>query len=282
MDSLKHIPFTIALFLIGAGFVLVGFLGHVPLGAGLTAALSIWARVALVLIGAVFAGLAVFMEGRLRGIFGRKKDKPPSPATAGSKTTLETYGANVTEPFPDAVGWAVTLDDRATAYEKLREKARKRIAILGVGMTNLSEHELDSLKSQAERVSIDLLMMDPEYLKTHPEFTCELERLFDIPYFGDRAQKSFDRLNAACQKWNNERNSRYKFRLRVYQHLPTVSMVMIDPDEANSEIIFEMFLYKSAVRPRFTLVNVKSDNRLFEAFKLEYSKVWDAARVVIP
>jgi hypothetical protein len=171
--------------------------------------------------------------------------------------------------------------DREGDYKRLRDKAKHRIGILGVGMTSLTKHELDSLKKQVEHVNIDILMMCPNYLKSKPEFTQEIETLFGKENLASKAEKSFGLLKELCETWNKNPDNGNKFRFRVYRHLPNASMVVIDWEKISteSELIVEMFLYQRGARPRFKLIPSAG---LFDCFKEEFKCIWDKATPVVP
>lgn len=205
----------------------------------------------------VFAGLALLLQFK----------KENTPVTASVKRV------------EDLVNWSVNMETRASAYAALRSTAKNRIRIFGIGMTNLSTHELGSLMEQARKVCIDILMMDPQYLRNEPQFTKELETCFDITDFVEKVERACGKLQEMCRRWNKDPKNPYKFRMSVYSHLPTLSMVIVDPDH-DGTMIGEKFLYKSNGRPRFTL-DYKKSPEVFSAFHAEYESVWGSARVVV-
>lgn len=171
---------------------------------------------------------------------------------------------------------------RTDTFQDLRDKAKSHIIISGPGLTNLVQFDLYSLEKQAEAVSIDFLMIDPDFLEREKELSRQLERFLDVYLFTEQVRASFERLKVFCETWNSDDNHRYKMSLRVFETIPTKSMLMIDPDEDTGEIIIEFLLYQSgAYRPRLQIKKIDHQNSLFELIKNEHLKLWNGARKVV-
>ena len=182
----------------------------------------------------------------------------------------------------DSAKYIVSPDGRTEAYEKLRSRAGHRIAILGIAMIDLSTRVLHSIEENATRVNVDLAMIDPEYLKVNPNVADELSSAFNIAHITEKAESSYNRLKTLCENWNMNPQNVHRIRLRVYRHLPSFGMVMIDAGEPTSEMLAEIYLFKMNIRPRFELTPDKGNNSLFEVLNLEYNELWKHARCVVP
>lgn len=171
---------------------------------------------------------------------------------------------------------------RDEAFQGIRQRAKHRIVVVGIGMTNLSRYARRTLSEQAKRVPVDLLMIDPDFLKSNRQFAQKLEEFLDIPDFTTSVRSSFETLKSFCEAWNNDPQNSHKIRLKVFSTIPTMSMVMIDPDEESAEIVIEFFLYQSGeYRPRFHLVPIEAKESLFNRVKSEYIRLWSSARRVV-
>jgi len=171
---------------------------------------------------------------------------------------------------------------RIDAFRQLSSRAQKRLVIVGIGMTNLSKYAPKSLRKIASNVAIDLLMIDPYVLEAEPEFAKKLEDFLGIPDFTAHVRQSFEILRELCVKWNSGQNQRKRISFRVYKTIPTLSMVMIDPELENGEIKLEFFLYQAGeFRPRFSLKNVKHNENLFALVYEKFKGLWNHSRRIV-
>jgi hypothetical protein len=153
---------------------------------------------------------------------------------------------------------------------------------MGIGMTNLSKYALASLRKIAVKVPIDFLMIDPTALKTEPHFAKKLEDFLGLPEFAADAEKAFTILRDFCVKWNSQPKQKNKIRFRVYNTIPTLSMVMIDPKHERGEIELEFFLYQSGeFRPRIAVKRVSHDESLFNLLAEKFSNLWARSRTIV-
>ena len=171
---------------------------------------------------------------------------------------------------------------RDNAFQAIRQRAKHRIVIVGIGMTNLSRYARRTLEEQAKRVPIDLLMMDPKFLEENKIFASKLEEFLDIPDFTSSVRTSFETLKKLCEDWNENPGNINRISLKVYDTIPTMSMVMIDPEDENGEIMLEFFLYQSGeYRPRFHMKKINRSNSMFNRIRNEYLHFWTKARRIV-
>lgn len=171
---------------------------------------------------------------------------------------------------------------RDDAFQNIRRKAKSKIFVLGIAMSNIGAYAKNSLAEQAENVDIDLLMIDPDYLDNNPSFAESLESFLNMGNFRQTVRNSFDQLYTFCTEWNANQYNRHKFRLRVYNTIPTSSMVMIDPDTNEGECVVEFFLYDSGEhRPRFNCIKTNGSKGLFNVLHAKYSRLWNKSRIII-
>jgi len=171
---------------------------------------------------------------------------------------------------------------RDEAFQGIRQRAKNRIIIVGIGMTNLSRYAIKTLMKQAEKVPIDFLMIDPEFLESNPVFAKKLEEFLDIPNFIHSVRISFNILKSFCEEFNANSNNIHKVRLKVYSTIPTMSMVMIDLGEETAEMVIEFFLYQSGeYRPRFLIKQIDSSDNLFNRVASEFNRLWTISRSIV-
>lgn len=171
---------------------------------------------------------------------------------------------------------------RVDSFQDLRDRAQSHIVVMGIGMSHIAQFDLPSLSKQGESVSIDFLMLDPDFLESDKAFAKRLEEFLDITEFSKRVRASFKKLKEFCEDWNENDKNRHKMSLKVYKTIPTNSMTIIDPDEDTGEVIVEFFLYQSgAYRPRLQIKKVDHRDGLFNRIYTEHSKLWNSARRIV-
>ena len=123
--------------------------------------------------------------------------------------------------------------------------------------------------------------MSEKVLHDDPAFARRVEEFLDIPDFRSNAQQSFDILKGFCSAWNSKASVKHKVRFRVYDTIPTMSMVMIDPDTNIGEVELEFFLYHSGeFRPRFAVAKTHNGESLFDLVVERFNKLWDCSRII--
>lgn len=171
---------------------------------------------------------------------------------------------------------------RSEEFRKMIERAQHQIIIVGIGMTSLSRYGRDALEEQAKRIPIDLLMLDPEALQENTQLASMLENFRDIPGLTQGVHQAFQTLKQFCQNWNNNPNHRHAIQLKVYNVIPTMTMVLIDPEHENGEILIEFFLYRSGkYRPAIHIKKVEAEDNMFDILKSNYERLAENARRVI-
>jgi len=172
-------------------------------------------------------------------------------------------------------------EGRDDAFQSLRARAKEKIVVLGVGMSKISMYAKRSLAEQATKVPIDFLMLDPDFLEADPAFATQLQDFLDIRNFASSVRSSFDFLCSFSAVSQSGARPAHPIKFRVYRTLPTMSMVLIDPDTSNAEMVIEFFLYQSGEhRPRFHLRQTGRTNSLFNRIYTEYLRLWNSARLV--
>ena len=179
--------------------------------------------------------------------------------------------------------WRASIGkSRVEAFRELTQKAQKRVIIMGIGMTNLAKYAQQSLEKLAAKVPVYFLMIDPVILESQPDFARKLADFLRMPNFTTDARQAFNILKKFCEKWNAQKKQKHKMRFRVYDTIPTMSMVMIDPKREHGEIELEFFLYQSGeFRPRFTVTKIKHNDSLFALLDEKFEHLWKSSRRIV-
>lgn len=170
---------------------------------------------------------------------------------------------------------------RTDAFREMTRQAKHRLIIVGIGMSYLANNARDSLQELASSVPIDFLMLDPEILDRNKEFAATLESFRDRPGFTQSIRQSFHSMQTLCEEWNSK-DPTHIMRLRVYNTLPTMSMVLIDPEQDHGEMLVEFFPYRfGEYRPRLHIRKIESKESLFHRMQDNYTKLWESAKKVV-
>lgn len=173
--------------------------------------------------------------------------------------------------------------DRDKDFIEVRERATHSITILGVGMSKLSKYALTgqySLEKLSQKMDINLIMYDPEYLEKNHIIADMLEDFFGIRRFAENVRIAYDTLTDFCINHNSLPESKYKINLFTYHTIPTMSAVIIDEDYDTGELLTEFFCYHCGQnRPLFLVQkNPNEKNDLFHCIKEQIKMLKGASR----
>lgn len=162
--------------------------------------------------------------------------------------------------------------DRDKDFIEIRERAEHSITVLGVGMSKLSKYALTgqySLESLSQKMEINLIMYDPDYLEENKTLSLMLEDFFGIKHFSQNVRLAFDTLKEFCSNHNNSPACKYRINLSVYSSIPTMSAVIIDEEYTKGEVLIEFFCYRCGQNRPLFLVKRHQDekNDLFNCLK---------------
>lgn len=171
--------------------------------------------------------------------------------------------------------------DRDEEFRLIRDRANKEIYIIGAGMSKLSRVASNSLEKQLHKVPIHLFMLDPDYLEAHPDFAGQLDDFFGMPKFKEYVRLSYDTLFKFCNDCNNNPKIKNRITLSTYTTLPTMSMVLIDPNSSNAEMVVEYFTYRCGEeRPLFLIKNDRR-TKMFSSVYAHAQHLFAASKEVI-
>lgn len=171
--------------------------------------------------------------------------------------------------------------NRDEEFRLIRDRAKKEIHIIGAGMSKLSKYASNSLENQLKRVPVHLYMLDPEYLENNPNYAKLLADFFGITNFKECVRISFDALKLFCEKHNATPNCKHRIKLSVYTTLPTMSMVLIDPDISSGEIVVEYFTYKCGEERPLFLIKKRRHAQMFSSLCTHAKVLFRGAKEVV-
>jgi|GEM_PF-1357200 hypothetical protein len=171
--------------------------------------------------------------------------------------------------------------DRDEEFRLLRDRAQSEIYIIGAGMSKLARLASNSLENQLRAVSVHLYMLDPDYLVNNKEYAKLLEDFFGIRDFAEYVKLSFKSLKAFCEDHNNNPKAKNRITLSTYTAPPTMSMVVIDPQTKNAEMVVEYFTYHCGEeRPLFNIKKEKT-TKMFDSLYTHAEYLFNASKEVI-
>lgn len=180
--------------------------------------------------------------------------------------------------------------DRESRYTEIKNEAKEKIIIVGVGMNIFSRHELNKLKRYLRNVSIDILMIDPKYLEKSKDIENAFVEFFKESNFVEQTRESYNNILNFCQEWSEENKKKIKqsdrkeITLSVYSTLPSMGMTLIDPDSPNAELVVEFFPFHSdgyRIMLGAKQYNTENEESLIDFIKEYYEELLRYSRKVV-
>lgn len=251
MDTLKSLPFTIAVCLIGAVLVVLAATGKITLGGNAIEVDSAWWRGALAVLGLSAIAVGVWLEVRKHAdsanVPGSKKDP------VASTTPLAAPG-NV----------FFTLDDRPTgSFADLVANA-SRVQLLARTAVNLISQYGKTLEALGRQgCDIQVLMVDPR---------SDAARFL----YGGGIDVYRNNVVSAAQHLKALKTTLgARLQVRVTKHAPTFGLVVSHhSDPALSHVQVQIYFLHSAVGRDRPLFRLKHGERGFSVYVEEFDKLW--------
>jgi hypothetical protein len=262
VDTIKNIPFNLALFLIGAIFIFLGLTGGFTLGSYSFVIQETWSRVISVLVGGTLATSAIYTEIKLK-LFTEKqsaesiensrslvKPNPELPTTLAAEKffyTLDEVGA---KNFPNIV------------------KGAKRLKILSRTAINLLSSYQNIFRQLArDECQIQLLFVDP---------SSEAANLV----YGSNYEIYLNNITSAARHLRNL-FSLYKdqIKIRIVKHAPTLSIIIVEKEEVKESYMqVQLYFLHSAVGRDRPLFQVTKEDKWYRIFEKEFEMLWENAQ----
>jgi hypothetical protein len=254
MDFIKNLSFTLALFLVGALFLLLGILGGFHFGEYYNVVVqNNWARIGLLVVGAAFVGLAIYIELKLKGA---PKNTPTEP-NAHAAVTVEKICAD---------NFFYTLDDQAAANFASLTAGAHRISILSRTAVNLlSQYQKIFEQLGSSGCSLRLLFIDPN---------CEAARYV----YGNATDVYLNNVKITSAHLKTLRGKiGANLQARTTKHAPTLSIIIIEKQPVGESYIrVQLYFLHSCVGRDRPIFKVNHSEKWYDIFVAEFNQIWAA------
>ena len=180
--------------------------------------------------------------------------------------------------------------ERIHDYQKLRANAKQSIFVMGVGMTYFSADYSLLEKLLEKKISVRLLMMDPNILIQNssdeglPDFNiCITEQHFNDYFlrrgFSSDIRSSFERLVWFIENRKSLKHKSGRIELRVYPYFIPLNYTIAD-ESYEGEVIYELVIPFSDHRIRLNF-NKKDHSNIFNSIIHDVEKLWDRSHIII-
>lgn len=176
---------------------------------------------------------------------------------------------------------------RVEQIRTLVHEAKKEVFLLGTTWRHVSVDPDLLKKAIREGKLIRLLILDPDYLESNPEYAKQVEANLGVDDIYRETKNSLDRfckiMQEVAQEAKNETLAITNFQIRVYSVTPTIGLVVSDPKKEGSRMVLELFLYNCSVynRPRFWIKPaINQDNVLYDRVLTQAEQLWSNAKPI--
>lgn len=251
MEVLKNLSFSIAMFVIGAIFILLGLSGGFFLTDYSLVIQETWPRVIVSLVGAILVGLGVYIEVRSKSLLEKPtaiktKEQPGEPTGLQAEAFFYTLDNSRAESFPNMVQGAV------------------RLHILGRTMVNLlSQYGRVFEELSKSGCEVRLLFVDPS------SEACKFLYGSNLEIYRNNiatAASHLDRLRRVCG---------HQLQVKVTRHAPTSSIVVVEKQDLQQSFIqVQLYFLHSAVGWDRPIFRVTYGGKWYKIFQGEFNQLW--------
>lgn len=133
--------------------------------------------------------------------------------------------------------------ERNSEFSTVWHRAARRILAFGVGMSQVSEKERRLRDTVARGVDVHIVMVDPEWVLSHPEVSAIFDTFYNRERFGEKFRETHSRLTALALEVNREQG-REGLRIHTYQSVVPQSVIVADPGTTNAFGFLELHTYR--------------------------------------
>ena len=148
-------------------------------------------------------------------------------------------------------------------YEERLRKARDKIDVMGFGLRSLREDLADQFSSWAERASVRILLIDPEFPDGQESFA-EIRDKEE----GNSPRSIHNDVLTFIQETSNLAGANSKFQIRLYRAIPSVNYFRID-----NEAFWGPYFVGVQSRNTPTFL-VSGSGTLFAPLATHFEKLW--------
>jgi hypothetical protein len=257
MDTLKNISFSIALFIIGAIFILLGLSGGFTFSNYALAIQDVWSRIVAITIGVVLSIVAIYMETKMKSA----GEKTLSGKTVATKDTARTEETAKQVP---ASSFFFTLDDKQVESFPDMVKDAVRIQILGRTSVNLlGQYEREFERLGKDGCEIQLLFVDP--LSDASKFL-----------YGSNPEIYKNNIISASQHLKKMKQILgTRLTVKTTKHAPTCSTIVIEKQDMQSGFVqVQLYFLHSAIGRDRPIFRVNYGDKWYGIFRDEFAKLW--------
>jgi hypothetical protein len=252
MDALKNISFSIAIFLIGAIFIVLGLSDGIKVASYSLSIQDTLARIISFSLGGAFVAIAIYLEIKVRPAGGRNAEKSATP-----KDVLEPKNLQAEDFFH-------TLDDRPAGGFPDMVKNAIRVQILG-------------------RTAVNLLSQYERLFEQLGKGGCEIQLLFVDP--ASEASKFLYGSNPEVYRSNIISASQHLKKLkgiignclqvRVTRHAPTSSVIVVEKQDLQQGFVqVQLYFLHSAIGRDRPIFKVNRCDKWYGIFQNEFTQLW--------
>lgn len=251
MDAIKNISFSIALVIIGAIFILIGASGGLFIDNFSFIIDQSWAKGILLIFGVGMVGTAVFVEMKSKSTqpklqtHDRSIDKSLYQHT-GAESFFYTLDKKGIESFPEMITDAISIKIMARTIVNL-----------------LNQYEKDLEKICETGCELKFLLVNPESDVSKSLYGINPEAFYNNAI---ATARHLERLRGTIGT---------KLQTRIINRAPTISIVIVEKNEAiNGMIQTQFYFLHSAVGRDRPIFNIHFGDKWFQTFADEFNELW--------
>lgn len=247
MDVLKSISFSIALFIIGAIFLLLGLSGGITISGNSLIMQESWAKILSSVIGGLLVIISIWIEV-----------KPKLSGKSGKETAIKNGEKARADNF------FYTLDDKSAESFPSMVEGAIRVQILGRTAVNLlGQYEKLFEQLGKSGCEIQLLFVDP---------LCETAKFI----YGSNPEVYKNNIISASQHLNRMKGLiGHRLQVKVTKHAPTMSIIAIEKQDMQKGFLqVQLYFLHSAVGRDRPIFRINRDDRWYGVFRDEFTQLW--------
>lgn len=258
-EFLKKAPMTVALFVIGAIFVIIGLVEKIDISGNVVQIPTDWGKIFAVGLGMIlmfFSCVLVYQQ------YAAIKNQPNRKR---HHKTKENSAFQESKSFPaKAEDFFHTLDDKlpADSFPNMIKNCEQIDIMTRTSINLLSQYQKEFEKLGKSGCKINLLFVDPESV------TSEFLYGTNTPLYRSNITGAA-RIIKALQNVIGE-----KLEVRVTQHAPTVSIINFKKHQQKGFIQASLYFIHGAYGRDRPIFQIESQDKWYEIFENEFDEIW--------
>lgn len=258
-DFLKKTPLTVALFVVGAIFVIFGLAEKIEIAGNTLQIATDWGKIVLLVLGVtlmIFSGVLVYQQYSIaKNQTGRKRShKPKSVISVQEHKTLPAKAENFFH----------TLDDKlpADTFPNMIKNCEQIDIMTRTSINLLSQYQREFEKLGKSGCKINLLFVDPDSVTSNF-------------LYGSNTQLYRSNITGAARIIKSIQDViGDKLEVRVTPHAPTVSIINFKKHQQKGFIQASLYFLHGAVGRDRPIFHIESQDKWYEVFENEFDEIW--------